>query len=82
MSLDADISDDSNFVISCSLNPFITLYDIENFKVLDLFDLKNTTEGTKIDKLLNNKLIMTNNGSDFSQFDYIHVSCQQIKQRS
>lgn len=42
---DIDISDDSTFAISCSLNPCVSLYDLENTKVLKEFDLSNNNNG-------------------------------------
>lgn len=37
---DCDISDDSTIAISCSLNPYISLYDLHNSKVLAHLNLR------------------------------------------
>ena len=36
-----DISDDSKFALTSSLNKYVTLYDLEDYKVLTTFILSN-----------------------------------------
>lgn len=39
---DTDISDDSTMGLSCSLNPYVTLYDLFNSKVLAELNLNDS----------------------------------------
>lgn len=43
---DTDISDDSSVALSCTLNPYVTLYDLDNQKVLANLNLGAGDQGS------------------------------------
>ncbi len=76
---DCDISDDSTLAITSSLNPYISLFDLVNSKVLAHLNLRfnNSNNGKNICLINLEKTIK--NGSAIKALEYIVANFLMIK---